>query len=56
MVIMDLKVIYDKVEKVCKDRVLDKIIVCLMIFCLLILKKILFSLFKCKELVSIVWD
>jgi long-chain acyl-CoA synthetase len=56
MVTMDLKVIYDKVENVRKERVLDKIIVCPMAFCLPTIKKMLFSLFKRKELAAIPQD
>ncbi|MEP5622314.1 MAG: AMP-binding protein, partial [Hyphomicrobiales bacterium] len=53
MVTMDLKVIYDKVENVRKEQALDKIIVCPMTFCLPTVKKILFSLFKRKEIADI---
>ncbi|MCX2721999.1 long-chain-fatty-acid--CoA ligase [Roseibium salinum] len=53
MVTMDLKVIYDKVEEVRKDKILDKIIVCPMTFCLPTVKKVLFSLFKRKEIAGI---
>jgi long-chain acyl-CoA synthetase len=56
MVTMDLKVIYDKVEDVRKERGLDKIIVCPMTFCLPAMKKTLFSLFKRKELATIPQD
>jgi long-chain acyl-CoA synthetase len=56
MVTMDLKVIYDKVEEVRKERVLDKIIVCPMAWCLPTIKKVLFSLFKRKELADIPRD
>lgn len=56
MVTMDLKVIYDKVEAVRKERVLDKIIVCPMSFCLPTMKKVLFNLFKRKELAVIPRD
>ncbi|MEE4011852.1 long-chain fatty acid--CoA ligase [Roseibium sp. FZY0029] len=56
MVTMDLKVIYDKVEEVRKERVLDKIIVCPMAWCLPTIKKVLFSLFKRKELADIPHD
>jgi len=56
MVTMDLKVIYDKVEAVRKERVLDKIIVCPMSFCLPTVKKVLFNLFKRKELAVIPRD
>ena len=56
MVTMDLKVIYDKVEDVRKEKILDKIIVCPMTFCLPTVKKILFSLFKRKELATIPRD
>nr|WP_319382926.1 long-chain fatty acid--CoA ligase [uncultured Roseibium sp.] len=56
MVTMDLKVIYDKVEAVRKERVLDKIIVCPMSFCLPTIKRVLFNLFKRKELAVIPRD
>lgn len=56
MVTMDLKVIYDKVEDVRKEKILDKIIVCPMTFCLPTVKKVLFSLFKRKELAVIPRD
>ncbi len=56
MVTMDLKVIYDKVEAVRKEKVLDKIIVCPMSFCLPTMKKVLFNLFKRKELAVIPRD
>lgn len=56
MVTMDLKVIYDKVEAVRKERVLDKIIVCPMSFCLPTMKKLLFNLFKRNELAVIPRD
>ncbi|WP_281929585.1 long-chain-fatty-acid--CoA ligase [Roseibium album] len=56
MVTMDLKVIYDKVEEVRKEKILDKIIVCPMTFCLPTIKKVLFSLFKRKELADIPRD
>ncbi len=56
MVTMDLKVIYDKVEEVRKEKILDKIIVCPMTFCLPTVKKVLFSLFKRKELADIPRD
>ncbi|WP_422037871.1 long-chain-fatty-acid--CoA ligase [Roseibium sp.] len=56
MVTMDLKVIYDKVEAVRKERVLDKIVVCPMSFCLPTMKKVLFNLFKRKELAVIPRD
>ncbi|MEO1112616.1 MAG: long-chain fatty acid--CoA ligase [Pseudomonadota bacterium] len=56
MVTMDLKVIYDKVEAVRKERALDKIIVCPMSFCLPTVKKVLFNIFKRKELAVIPRD
>ncbi|KZM48115.1 long-chain fatty acid--CoA ligase [Labrenzia sp. OB1] len=56
MVTMDLKVIYDKVERVREERVLDKIIVCPMSFCLPTVKKVLFGLLKRKELARIPED
>jgi long-chain acyl-CoA synthetase len=56
MVTMDLKVIYDKVEDVRKEKILDKIIVCPMTFCLPTIKKVLFSLFKRKEIADIPHD
>ncbi|MCV0427472.1 MAG: long-chain fatty acid--CoA ligase [Roseibium sp.] len=56
MVTMDLKLIYDKVEDVRKEKILDKIIVCPMTFCLPTVKKVLFSLFKRKEIADIPHD
>ncbi len=56
MVTMDLKVIYDKVEDVRREKMLDTIIVCPMTFCLPTVKKVLFSLFKRKELASVPQD
>ncbi|TYC48655.1 long-chain fatty acid--CoA ligase [Rhodobacterales bacterium] len=56
MVTMDLKIIYDKVERVRKEKVLDRIIVCPMTFCLPAIKKVLFSLFKRKELADVPKD
>jgi long-chain acyl-CoA synthetase len=56
MVTMDLKVIYDKVEAVRREKLLDKIIVCPMTFCLPTVKKVLFSLFKRKEIAGIPQD
>lgn len=56
MVTMDLKVIYDKVEEVRKERILDKIIVCPMSFCLPTVKRTLFNLFKRKELARVPQD
>jgi len=56
MVTMDLKVIYDKVEEVRREKILDKLIVCPMSFCLPTVKKVLFSLFKRKELADIPKD
>ncbi|MCL4144677.1 UNVERIFIED_CONTAM: hypothetical protein GTU68_024505 [Idotea baltica] len=56
MVTMDLKIIYDKVEQVRREKILDTIIVCPMSFCLPTLKKILFGLFKRKELADIPGD
>ncbi|PVB61720.1 long-chain fatty acid--CoA ligase [Labrenzia sp. 011] len=56
MVTMDLKVIYDKVEDVRRERGLDKIIVCPMSFCLPAIKKVLFSLFKRKDVARIPRD
>jgi long-chain acyl-CoA synthetase len=56
MVTMDLKVIYDKVEEVRREKILDKIIVCPMAFCLPAVKKVLFGLFKRKELADIPSD
>ncbi|MES0882598.1 long-chain-fatty-acid--CoA ligase [Roseibium sp. SCP14] len=56
MVTMDLKVIYDKVEDVRKEKILDKIIVCPMTFCLPTIKKVLFSLFKRKEIADVPHD
>jgi len=53
MVTMDLKVIYDKVEDVRREKILEKIIVCPMADCLPLTKKVLFSLFKRKELADI---
>jgi len=56
MVTMDLKVIYDKVEDVRREKTLDKIIVCPMAFCLPKVKRALFGLFKRKELAEIPRD
>ncbi|CTQ53666.1 Long-chain-fatty-acid--CoA ligase [Roseibium album] len=56
MVTMDLKVIYEKVEAVRREKLLDKIIVCPMTFCLPTVKKVLFSLFKRKEIADIQQD
>ncbi|WP_150526131.1 long-chain-fatty-acid--CoA ligase [Roseibium sediminis] len=56
MVTMDLKMIYDKVEAVRLEKTYDKIIVCPMADCLPTIKKVLFSLFKRKEIASITWD
>lgn len=56
MVTMDLKLIYDKVEAVRQEKILDTIIVCPMTFCLPAIKKILFSLFKRKDLADIPSD
>lgn len=56
MVTMDLKVIYDKVEAIRQEKLLDKIIVCPMTFCLPTVKKVLFSLFKRKEIAAIPHD
>jgi len=56
MVTMDLKVIYDKVEAVRKERTLDKIVVCPMTFCLPPVKKVLFGLFKRREIADIPRD
>lgn len=53
MVTMDLKIIYDKVEAIRAERVLDTIIVCPMSWCLPTVKKILFSVFKRKEVALI---
>ncbi|NBN63484.1 AMP-binding protein [Microvirga tunisiensis] len=49
MVTLDLKVIYDKVEAVRREGILDKIIVCPFTDILPQPKKFLFSLFKGKE-------
>ncbi|GAB4529591.1 MAG: long-chain fatty acid--CoA ligase [Roseibium sp.] len=56
MVTMDLKIIYDKVEDVRREKILDKIIVCPMAFCLPTVKRTLFGLFKRKELADIPRD
>lgn len=56
MVTMDLKIIYDKVEQVRREKILETIIVCPMSFCLPTLKKVLFSVFKRKELADIPAD
>ena len=56
MVTMDLKQIYDKVEAIRQEKVLDKIIVCPMAAILPQPKKILFSLFKRKEVAAIPQD
>ncbi len=53
MVTMDLALIYDKVEAIRRENVLDRIIVCPMAAILPQPKKILFSLFKRKELANI---
>ncbi|WP_430511736.1 long-chain-fatty-acid--CoA ligase [Pannonibacter phragmitetus] len=52
MVTLDLKVIYDKVEAVRKDGILDKIIVCPMADILPAVKRALFTLFKGKDRAS----
>ncbi len=56
MVTMDLKQIYDKVEAIRQEKVLDKIIVCPMAAILPQPKKTLFSLFKRKEVAVIPQD
>ncbi|WP_417670778.1 long-chain-fatty-acid--CoA ligase [Roseibium sp.] len=56
MVTMDLKQIYDKVEAIRQEKVLDKIIVCPMMDILPQPKKALFGLFKRKELAKIQRD
>ncbi|MBO6755926.1 MAG: long-chain fatty acid--CoA ligase [Roseibium sp.] len=56
MVTMDLKLIFDKVEEVRKEKILDTIIVCPMADCLPTVKKVLFSLFKRKELAAVPRD
>ncbi|MTI45320.1 long-chain acyl-CoA synthetase [Roseibium hamelinense] len=56
MVTMDLKVIYDKVEAVRQEKLLDTIIVCPMTGILPTVKKVLFSLFKRKDVASIPQD
>jgi len=53
IVTMDLKIIFDKVEAVLKEKVLDKIIVCPMADILPQPKKFLFGVFKAKERASI---
>lgn len=53
MVTMDLKIIYDKVESIRAERVLDTIIVCPMAWCLPTIKKFLFSVLKRKEVALI---
>lgn len=53
MVTMDLKMIFDKVEAVRLEKVLDTIIVCPMAPILPFPKNILFKLFKRKELASV---
>ncbi|MBA4203976.1 MAG: dicarboxylate--CoA ligase PimA [Polymorphum sp.] len=49
MVTLDLKVIYDKVEAVRKDGILDRLIVCPMADILPAVKRALFTLFKGKD-------
>ena len=56
MVTMDLKQIYDKVEAIRQEKVLDTIIVCPMTGILPQPKKFLFSIFKRKELASVPQD
>ncbi|GGB36476.1 dicarboxylate--CoA ligase PimA [Roseibium aquae] len=56
MVTMDLKLLYDKVEEVRREQILEKIIVCPMADCLPLMKKTLFGLFKRKELADIPKD
>lgn len=56
MVTMDLKIIYDKVEEVRKEKALDKIIVCPMADILPQPKKLLFKLLKGKEIASVPAD
>ncbi len=53
MVTMDLKAIFNTVEAVRASGGLDTIIVCSMTDCLPVTKKVLFSLFKRKELAAI---
>ncbi|MTH96185.1 AMP-binding protein, partial [Roseibium sp. RKSG952] len=53
MVTMDLKALYDKVEQVRQEKILDKIIVCPMAGILPTVKKVLFSLLKRKEIANI---
>lgn len=53
MVTLDLKVIYDKVEKIRQDGALDRIVVCSMTAILPQPKKTLFKLLKGKELAQV---
>ncbi|WP_417690678.1 long-chain-fatty-acid--CoA ligase [Roseibium sp.] len=56
MVTMDLRLIYDKIEAIRKEKVLDKIIVCPMTEILPQPKKLLFKLFKGKEVADVASD
>ncbi len=56
MVTLDLKVIYDKVEAVRTDGLMDRIVVCSMADILPQPKKLLFRLFKGKEIASVPED
>lgn len=56
MVTMDLKIIYDKVEAVRQEKVLDKIIVCPMAEILPFPKSLLFKLFKGKDVAKVPQD
>ena len=56
MVTMDLKVIFDKVDQLLKDGVLERIVVCPLGESLPQPKKLLFKLFKAKERASIEYN
>ncbi len=56
MITLDLKVIYDKVEQVRLEGLLDKIIVCPMADILPQPKKLLFQLFKSRDRASVTFD
>ena len=56
MVTLDLKMIYDKFEPILKSGKLDQVIVCPFTEALPLVKRILFSLFKRKELTTVNFD
>ncbi|MEP3277347.1 MAG: long-chain fatty acid--CoA ligase [Stappiaceae bacterium] len=56
MVTLDLKIIYDKVEQVRQDGLLEKIVVCPMAEILPQPKKLLFQIFKGRDRASITYD